>query len=105
MIQVKRPDANLVATHLVAVARLNSLIRCGIKEHTRNRMRLVTKLCMIAFLQESSMYFMKKSLGECVAEIHLFVGERENKRILLSARKLHETLEKSSLRRNRRPHS
>lgn len=52
---------------------------------------------MIAFLQESSMYFMKKSLGKCVAEIHLFVGERENKRILLSARKLHETLEKSSL--------
>ena len=47
MIQVKRPDANLVATHLVAVVRLNSLIRCGIKEHTRNRMRLVTKLCIL----------------------------------------------------------
>ena len=43
------------------------------------------------------MYFIKKSLGECVAEIHLFVGERENKRILFSARKLHETLEKSNL--------
>ena len=57
----------------------------------------ITKQNMIAFLQESSMYFMKKSLGKCVAEIHLFVGERENKRILLSARKLHETLEKSSL--------
>ena len=57
----------------------------------------ITKQNMITFLQESSMYFMKKSLGECVAEIHLFVGERENKRILLSARKLHETLEKSSL--------
>ena len=40
---------------------------------------------------------MKKPLAECMAEIHLFVGERENKRILLSARKLHETLEKSSL--------
>ena len=57
----------------------------------------ITKQNMIAFLQESSMYFIKKSLGECVAEIHLFVGERENKRILLSARKLHETLEKSRL--------
>ena len=47
MIQVKRSDANLVATHLVAVVRLNSLIRCGIKEHTRNRMRLITKLCIL----------------------------------------------------------
>ena len=43
------------------------------------------------------MYFIKESLEECVAEIHLFVGERENKRILFSARKLHETLEKSHL--------
>ena len=57
----------------------------------------ITKQNMIAFLQESSMYFMKKSLKACAAEIHLFVGERENKRILLSARRLYETLEKSSL--------
>ncbi len=57
----------------------------------------ITKQNMIAFLQESSMYFMKKPLVECMAEIRLFVGERENKCILLSARKLHETLEKSSL--------
>ena len=47
MIQVKRSDANLVATHLVAVVRLNSLIRCGIKEHTRNRMRFITKPCIL----------------------------------------------------------
>ena len=40
---------------------------------------------------------MKKSLRECTTEIHLFVGERENKRILLSARKLHETLQKNNL--------
>ena len=57
----------------------------------------ITKQNMIAFLQESSMYFIKKPLEECAAEIHLFVGERENKRILLSTRKLHETLKKSSL--------
>ena len=43
------------------------------------------------------MYPMKKSLGECVAETHLFVGERENRRILLSARMLHETLQKNNL--------
>ena len=57
----------------------------------------ITKQNMIAFLQESSMYPMKKSLGECVAETHLFVGERENRRILLSARMLHETLKGSNL--------
>ena len=57
----------------------------------------ITKQNMIAFLQESSVYCIKKSLEECTAEIHLFVGGRENKRILLSAKKLHETLEKSSL--------
>ena len=57
----------------------------------------IAKQNMIAFLQESSMYFMKKSLKECEAEVHLFVGERESKRILFSARKLNETLEKSSL--------
>lgn len=57
----------------------------------------ITKQNMIAFLQENSMYFMKESLRECTAAIHLFVGERENKSILLSARKLHEMLEKSIL--------
>ena len=57
----------------------------------------IAKQNMIAFLQESSMYFMKKSLKECEAEVHLFVGERESKRILFSARKLNETLEKSNL--------
>ncbi len=57
----------------------------------------ITKQNMIAFLQESAMYFMKEPLKECAAKVHLFVGELENKRILLSARKLHKTLPKSSL--------
>ncbi len=57
----------------------------------------ITKKNMIAMLQENSMYFMKGSLEQCTAEIHLFVGEREQKNILLSARKLHKTLEKSTL--------
>ena len=57
----------------------------------------ITRQNLIAFLQESSLYCMKKSLGECTAEVHLFAGERENKRILLSAEKLHEALEKSRL--------
>ena len=49
----------------------------------------ITKQNMIAFLQESSVYCIKKSLGECTAEIHLFVGRRENKRILLYAKKFY----------------
>lgn len=57
----------------------------------------ITRQNLIAFLQESSLYCMKKSLGECTAEVHLFAGERENKRILLSAEKLHKALEKSRL--------
>lgn len=57
----------------------------------------VTKQNMIAFLQESSVYSMKESLGACAAQVHLFVGERENRRILLSAERLRETLKQSRL--------
>ena len=57
----------------------------------------ITKQNMIAFLQESSMYSIKKSLGNWAAEIHLYVGEQESKRMLFSARKLRETLKKSYL--------
>ena len=52
----------------------------------------ITKQNMIAFLQESSMYSMKETLGECTAKVHLFVGERENKRILFSAKKIREAI-------------
>lgn len=57
----------------------------------------ITKQNMIAFLQESSMYFMKKTLGECTAKVHLFVGERENKRILFSAKKIREAIKNCDL--------
>ena len=57
----------------------------------------ITKQNMIAFLQESSMYFMKKTLGECTAKVHLFVGERENKRILFSAKKIREVIKNCDL--------
>lgn len=57
----------------------------------------ITKQNMIAFLQESSMYSMKKNLGECTAKVHLFVGERENKRILFSAKKIREAIKNCDL--------
>lgn len=57
----------------------------------------ITKQNMIAFLQESSMYSMKKTLGECTAKVHLFVGERENKRILFSAKKIREVIKNCDL--------
>lgn len=57
----------------------------------------ITKQNMIAFLQESSMYFMKKSLGECVAESICLSGSGKTNVSCFLARKLHETLEKSSL--------
>lgn len=57
----------------------------------------ITKQNMIAFLQESSMYSMKKTLDECTAKVHLFVGERENKRILFSATKIREVIKNCDL--------
>ena len=57
----------------------------------------ITKQNMIAFLQESSMYSMKKTLGECTAKIHLFAGERENRRILYSAKKIREAIKNCDL--------
>ena len=57
----------------------------------------ITKQNMIAFLQESAVYSMKEPLGACAAQVHLFAGARENRRILLSARRLRETLQQSSL--------
>lgn len=57
----------------------------------------ITRQNMIAFLQESSMYSMKKTLDECTAKVHLFVGERENKRILFSAKKIREAIKNCDL--------
>ena len=46
-VQIKRLHTDLVATHLVAVVRLNGLIRCGIKEHAGNLVGLVPELCIL----------------------------------------------------------
>lgn len=49
----------------------------------------ITRQNMIAFLQENAVYSLKASLKESTAEIHVFVGEKENKSMLLSAEKIH----------------
>ena len=39
---------------------------------------LISKSDMISFLQKNSMYSLKESFGECIANIHVLVGEKEN---------------------------
>lgn len=39
---------------------------------------LISKSNMITFLQKHSMYSLKESFGECIANIHVLVGEKEN---------------------------
>lgn len=43
-VQIKRLHADLVAAHLVAIVRLNNLVRCGIKEHAGNLVGLAPEL-------------------------------------------------------------
>ena len=38
----------------------------------------IAKNNMIAFLQENSLYSLKKTIRDCEAEVHIFVGEKEN---------------------------
>lgn len=58
----------------------------------------VTKQNMIAFLQANSLYLLKNSIENCSAKISIYVGDRENRAMQISARKIHETLHGSSLR-------
>lgn len=48
-VQVKRFYADFVATHLIAIVRLSSLVCCGIQEHAGNRMRVRTELGILVF--------------------------------------------------------
>ena len=57
----------------------------------------ITRHNMIAFLQENAVYSMKETLKESTAEIHLFVGEKENKNILHSAEKIHAVMKNSTV--------
>lgn len=58
----------------------------------------ITKQNMIAFLQANSLYSIKDSIGDCSANIHIFVGEKENRAMQSSARIIHEQIPGSCLK-------
>lgn len=57
----------------------------------------ITKHNMIAFLQANAMYDPKESIKNSTAKIYIYVGEKENKIMRLSAGKIHEMLPHSGL--------
>ena len=57
----------------------------------------ISKSNMIAFLQENSLYSLKESIGDCRAEVHIFVGEKENHAMRKSATIIHKGLQDSFL--------
>lgn len=58
----------------------------------------ITKQNMIAFLQENSIYSIKDSLGISNAKVNVFVGEKENSAMKISAKIINEKIKGSSLR-------
>lgn len=52
---------------------------------------------MISFLQENSMYSLKESIRECNANVHIFVGEKENHAMRKSATMIHDKIPNSVL--------
>lgn len=57
----------------------------------------ITKTSMIAFLKANTAYETKPGLAKCRAQIRIVVGEREDRRMLRSAEKLHRLLRCSVL--------
>lgn len=57
----------------------------------------ISKSNMISFLQENSVYSLKESLTDCVANVHIFVGEKENQAMRKSATMIQKKLKDSSL--------
>ena len=57
----------------------------------------ISKNDMIAFLQANSLYFLKKSIKNCTAKVHIFVGEKENFAMQKSAKIIHQALPESVL--------
>lgn len=55
----------------------------------------ISKNNMIAFLQENSLYSLKKNIRDCEAEVHIFVGEKENFAMRKSATIIRENLQNS----------
>ena len=57
----------------------------------------ISKENMTAFLKANSNYRLKESVGKTKAKVHICVGEKEQKIMIRSAKKLHEVIEDSSL--------
>jgi len=57
----------------------------------------ITKQNMIAFLQENSLYSVKKSLGECKSKVHIMVGEKESPGMKKSAKLIQERIPGSTM--------
>lgn len=57
----------------------------------------ISKENMIAFLKANSNYQLKESIHKTKAKVHICVGEKEQKIMIRSAKKLHEVIEDSSL--------
>lgn len=57
----------------------------------------ISKSNMIAFLQENSMYSLKNTFSDCMANMHIFVGEKENTVIKKSASIIQKNSRNSSL--------
>ena len=58
----------------------------------------ISKKNMISFLEENSMYSIKETLEECEANVHIFVGGKENHAMRKSATIIHDKLQNSCLR-------
>ena len=57
----------------------------------------ISKSNMIAFLEANALYSIKRSVTDCTAKVYVFVGEKENRAMRISARIIHETLKGSVL--------
>lgn len=55
----------------------------------------ISKEDMIAFLQANTLYRVKESLKDCTAQVHIFVGGKENSTMKKSAQIIHRTLPNS----------
>ena len=58
----------------------------------------IAKKNMIAFLQANSRYSLNHSIKNCSAKICIYVGDKENDAMKISARRLHETMTGSSMK-------
>ena len=57
----------------------------------------ISKSDMIAFLEANALYSLKSSIRDSLAEVYVFVGERENRGMRKSAERIHEAFSGSVL--------